>query len=251
VYPVESLQSKALRLYLAMEIISTMSTWNRSTIVMAVALTLALSAVAAKQFVMPRALPAADYPAHDTHPTEKVSIGADPYDSKDKEKQLFVGDYLDHSFLPVFIVVSNDGDKPIALTNIRVELLTRDRAKAPAINDADLYRRFTNTKRYQDKSSGSRRLPYPIPLPKKDQGGVKKELREEFDAAQFFAKAVEPHGSQSGFMFFDIGGLDDPARGASITITGVKDGDGNPLMFFEVPLDKYVNAPKPATVVSH
>jgi hypothetical protein len=227
-----------------------MSALKRVTTVLTIILTVVVGALAAKQFVMPRALPAAQYPAHDVHPLEKVSIGADPYDSEEKQKALFVGDYLEHSFLPVFLVITNDGDKPVSLTNIHVELLTRDRAKAPATNEGDLYRRFTKTKRYEDKSSGSRKIPYPIPLPKGDQGAVKKELREEFEASQFFAKAVEPHGSQSGFVFFDIGGLDDPASGASITITGVRDGDGNSLMFFEVPLDKYVNAPKPATVVS-
>jgi len=205
---------------------------------------LVLTAVAAKQFAMPRALPAAQYPAHDSHPMEKVTIAAEPYDSREKQKALFVGDYLEHSLLPVFLVITNDGDKPVSLTNIHIELLTRDRAKASACNDDDLYRRFTNAKRYQDKSTGSRKIPYPIPLPKGDQGVVKKELREEFDASQFFAKAVEPHGTQSGFVFFDIGGLDNPARGATLTVTGVKDGDGNPMMYFEVSLDKYVNAPK-------
>jgi hypothetical protein len=205
-----------------------------------------LSAFAAKQFVMPRALPAAQYPAHDSHPEEKVTIAADPYDYREKQKDLFVGDYLGHSLLPVFIVVTNDGDQPVSLTGIKMELLTRDRAKAAACNDNDLYRRFTKTKRYEDKSTGARKIPYPIPLPKGDQGAVKKELREEFDASQFFAKAVEPHGTQSGFVFFDIGGLDNPASGATLTITGVKDGDGNSMMYFEVSLDKYVSAPKPS-----
>ena len=217
---------------------------KRLVIISFIVLAVALTAYAAKQFAMPRALPAAEYPAHDSHPTEKVTVAADPYDSHDKQRDLFVGDYLGHSLLPVFLVITNNGDKPVSLTDIKIELLTRDRAKAPPSNDSDLYRRFTKTKRYEDKSTGARKIPYPIPLPKGDQGAVKKELRDEFEASRFFARAVEPHGTQSGFVFFDIGGLDDPARGATLTITGVKDGDGNPLMYFEVSLDKYVNAPK-------
>ena len=217
---------------------------RRFTSVVFCVLAVALLAFAAKQFAMPRALPIAEYPAHDVHPMEKVGIAADPYDTREKQRALFVGDYLDHSLLPVFLVVRNDGDQPISLTNIRMELLTRDRAKASACTDDDLYRRFTNAKKYQQKSTGARKIPYPIPLPKGDQGLVKKELREEFDASRFFAKAVEPHGTQSGFVFFDIGPLENPALGASLTITGVKDGDGNALMFFEIPLDKYVNAAK-------
>lgn len=205
----------------------------------------AIACMAAKQFVMPRPQAALEYVAHDSHPMEKVTIAADPYDTKDKEDKVLVGDYLQHGFLPVFLVISNEGDRPVALTRIKLELLTRDKAKAAPATDDDLYRRFTNTTRFQNKSSGSRRLPYPIPLPKGDQGAVKKELREEFDASKFYAKAVEPHGTQAGFVYFDISGLPDPARGATLTVTGVRDGDGNELMYFEIPLDKYVNA-KPA-----
>ncbi len=223
-----------------------MTVLRRSATVAAVIAGFALAAWGAKEFVMPRPRPAVEYPAHDTHPMEKLTIAADPYDNRDKEKQLFVGDYLQHSFLPIFLVITNDGDKPVSLTRMKLDLLTRDKAKAVPATDGDLYRRFSNTKRYQDKSSGSRRIPYPIPLPKGDQGAVKKELREEFENAKFFAQAVEPHGTQAGFVFFDISGLPDPARGATLTITGVRDGDGNDFMYFEIPLDKYVNA-KPAS----
>ena len=203
-----------------------------------------IASVAAKRFAMPRAQAAGLYPAHDSHPTENVTVGVDPYDTRDKQRDLFVGDYLGHSLLPVFLVITNHGDKPISLVDIKMELLTRDRAKASPSNDNDLYRRFSNTKHYENKSTGARKIPYPIPLPKGDQGAVKKELRDEIEASRFFARAVEPHGTQAGFVFFDIGGLEEPARGASLTIPGVKDGDGNPLMFFEVSFDKYINAPK-------
>src|SRR4051794_11320205 len=103
---------------------------RRFTVVTVCVLVIALGAFAAKQFAMPRALPIAQYPAHDVHPMEKVGIAADPYDTREKQRALFVGDYLNHSLLPVFIVVTNDGDQPISLTNIKMELLTRDRAKA-------------------------------------------------------------------------------------------------------------------------
>ncbi len=217
---------------------------RKSAATIAILLFAFVSAWAAKQFVMPRPLPAAQYPAHDSHPMEKVTVAIDPYDTEAKQKELFAADYLGHSFLPVFVVITNDGDQPITLTNIKFDLLTRDKAKAVAVNETDLYRRFSNTKHYEDKSSGAKRVPYPIPLPKGDKGPVKKELRDEFDACQFWAKAVEPHGTQAGFVFFDIGDLKDPARGATITVTNLKDANGNLLMYFEVPLDKSVNAPK-------
>ena len=67
---------------------------------------------------------------------------------------------------------------------------------------------------------------------------------DEIESSQFAAKAVEPHGTQSGFLFFDIGGIDSPLPGANIEITGIDDAQGHELMYFEIALDKYLNAPK-------
>jgi hypothetical protein len=79
-------------------------------------------------------------------------------------------------------------------------------------------------------------------LPNKVKGTGKKEM-DEVAAAQFAARAVEPHTTQSGFMFFDVGGINSPLRGSNIDVTGVTDGKGNELMFFEIPLEKYLNTP--------
>jgi hypothetical protein len=70
----------------------------------------------------------------------------------------------------------------------------------------------------------------------------KKEL-DEIESSQFAAKAVEPHSTQSGFMFFDIGGIRSPLEDANIDVTGINDAKGNELMFFEIPMEKYLNAP--------
>jgi len=57
------------------------SVGSRSGIVFVMALALALTCLASKQFVMPTAKPAKTYPAHDEHPAEAVAVGADPYDA--------------------------------------------------------------------------------------------------------------------------------------------------------------------------
>jgi hypothetical protein len=44
-------------------------------------------------------------------------------------------------------------------------------------------------------------------------------------------------------MFFDVGGISSPLQGANIDVTGVTDAKGNELMYFEIPVDKYLNAP--------
>jgi hypothetical protein len=72
---------------------------------------------------------------------------------------------------------------------------------------------------------------------------VSKDAMDEIQNAQFAAKAVEPHGTQSGFMFFDVSGISTPLAGANFYLTGVRDAKGNELMYFEVPLEKYLSAP--------
>jgi hypothetical protein len=90
----------------------------------------------------------------------------------------------------------------------------------------------------------------PIPLPKKEvKGGVSRKTWDEIDRAQFEAKAVEPHSTVRGFLFFDIQDIANPLPGASFYLMGVRDAKGNELMYFEIPMEKYLSAPetKPGT----
>jgi hypothetical protein len=68
------------------------------------------------------------------------------------------------------------------------------------------------------------------------KGGVNSKQWNEISAASFKAKAVEPRGSQSGFLFFDVSDVPNPLRGARFYLTGVEDSSGNALMYFEVPI---------------
>jgi hypothetical protein len=80
----------------------------------------------------------------------------------------------------------------------------------------------------------------PIPLPKKKPRSISKEAEMEVEAAQFLAKAVEPHSIKSGFLFFDVEGIENPLAGARLVVTGLADGKGNELFYFEIPLAKYL-----------
>jgi hypothetical protein len=40
-----------------------------------------------------------------------------------------------------------------------------------------------------------------------------------------------------------VGGIGSPLQGANIDVTGVTDAKGNELMYFEIPVDKYLDAP--------
>jgi hypothetical protein len=190
--------------------------------------------LASKNFVKPVPKTAINYPAHDFHRDEKVAIAADPYDTPEKAK-IFSINFAEHGYLPVFFIVTNDGDQPVSITNMEVTLITANHSKLTPIGIDDLYRRLSNPQ--------AQTRPSPLPLPHKVKGAVSKKEMDEIESSQFAAKAVEPHSTQSGFMFFDVGGIRSPLQGSNIDITGVNDAKGNELMFFEILMDKYLNAP--------
>jgi hypothetical protein len=205
---------------------------------LSIALILACAALlwASKEFQMPRANNAKTYPARDEHPKEKVTIAADPYDLPDKAS-VFTVKYADHALLPLYVIVSNDGDQPVSLLNLKVQLNYRDRSKVAPATQEDILRRITNIK----QQGGELPKTYPIPLPKKPKGGIPKGAIDELDQAMFKAKAVEPHTTQAGFMFFDISGLSNPLAGATLYISGIRDNGGQDLMYFEIPMEKYLS----------
>jgi hypothetical protein len=192
--------------------------------------------IAGKSFVKPVAKTAFNYPAHDFHRDEKVSIAADPYDNPEKAK-IFSINFAEHGFLPIFFIITNDGDQPVSIANMQVKMITGNRSKLTPIEPEDLYRRLSNP---QAKTSSN----IPLPFPRKVKGGVTKQEMDEIERSQFAARAVEPHTTQSGFLFFDVADLKSPLREATIDISGVADAKGNELLFFEIPMDKYLNAPE-------
>lgn len=183
---------------------------------------------------MPAAQPAKTYPAHDEHPGEAVTLALDPYDMADKAS-IFSVHYSDVGLMPMFVVITNDGDQPVSLAGMKAELVTVDRTKIPPATEDDIFRRIA-------RPPGNI-SPNPLPWPKKAKGSVSKDAMDEVQNSQFAAKAVEPHNTQSGFMFFDISGITAPLAGAHFYLTGVRNAKGNELMYFEVALEKYLSAP--------
>lgn len=198
-----------------------------------IAITLAVSACwAAKEFSMPKTQPAFFYPAHDHHSNENVTVALDPYDTPAKAN-IFVVNYREHELLPIMLVITNDSDAPIQLSDMKAELVTSDRTRLSPDTEDDIFRRISHP-----HASGTR---YPIPFPtKRVKGGVNSKEWNEIQSAQFKAKAVEPRSSQKGFLFFDVADISNPLPGARFYLTGVRDSSGNELMYFEVPLDKYL-----------
>lgn len=202
-------------------------------------LSLALAAFAKQESQPPpQAFHAKTYPAVDAHNDEHATIAADPYDMPDKTTFMLVP-YRDNDILPIRVIISNDSDAPLNLSRLQVQLTTvNPRAKITPSEMDDLYRRLARQDRRGDEVS---RNPLPIPLPsRKLKSQVKKEWQDEIDSLRFKWLVVEPHASVSGFFFFDIRDLEHPLAGGHLYLTGVRDENGQELMFFDIPLEKYL-----------
>ena len=190
--------------------------------------------LASKSFVKPVAKSAINYPAHDFHRDDQAAIAADPYDTPEKAK-IFSINFAAHGLMPVFFIVTNDGDQPISISRMDVVWITGNHSKLTPVGTDDLYRRLSNPQ--------MQTRPSPLPLPHKVKGTISQKEMEEITSSEFAAKAVEPHNTQSGFLFFDVGDISAPLSNATIEITGVTNAKGDELLFFEIPMDKYLNAP--------
>lgn len=187
-----------------------------------------------KPFAPPAAAPARTYPAHESHDDEKVSIAIDPFDHPEKAK-IFKTNYQERGFLPIRLIISNDSDNYLMLNDLKIQYITSRRDKIDPATTDDIYRRVVRLKR----NPSSPRIPLPVPMPG-DRSPVTKDAKEavnELDQAQFVPNPVDPHSIRSGFLFFDISGLDAPETGAHIYLTGFKAGNKE-LFYFDIPLEK-------------
>lgn len=185
---------------------------------------------------LPPAKDATSYPAVDIHQKEQVAIAAEPYDTKDKCK-VFQVDYLQYHFLPIRIIVTNMGDRPISLNDARIFLVDSAGERIQAAEPEDVERRIRP--RYNKAAD----IPIgPIHLPRKAKTSDPM-IKADFDEFEYAALAVEPHTTRAGFLFYDIDGVGDPPlRGAKLVLRELKNADGQQLFYFEIPFDKYLNA---------
>ncbi len=185
---------------------------------------------ASKDFVPPRAENANTYTCKDAHASEKVTAAIDLYNTSPKDN-IFITPYNQEGILPVFLVITNDGDQPITINNMRAELVTSRNTKLESLTTNDIFRRVAHI-------SGNTNPPPrvgPIPLSGNKNKKAQKEYAEIM-SANFAAEAVEPHTTKSGFLFFDVSDVKQPVQGAHIYLTGVRDAGGSELMYFEIPV---------------
>ncbi len=200
---------------------------------LACGLLLLCSRLGAAEHAPPPAGVASSYPAFETHADEHVTIAADPYNTKEKAS-CFRIDYLKYGFMPIRIIVTNDGDKPINLEQARIHFITASGDKIPAAEAEDVERRTTDVKGV----TGPKIAVPGLPKPKSKNSKVD----EDFQEFEYQALVVEPHTTRAGFLFYDVQALDNPLKGAKLYLRRLQAADGNELLYFEVPFDKYLAA---------
>jgi hypothetical protein len=167
------------------------------------------------------------------HDDEKVAIAAEPYDSQEKEA-IFRGDYLSHGVMPIRVIITNYGDRPIRLLDARITFLTAAGDAIRAADPADVDRLMA----LKEREAGGT-APHKIkPMPKLS----KREIDADFDTFELQALVVEPHSTRAGFVFYNISALDHPLEGAKLLLRTLRDADGIALFDFEIPFDKYLKS---------
>ena len=192
---------------------------------------------AGKDHTPPAVEPATSFAAVEVHADEKVAIAVEPYDTKEKES-IFRVDYLGHGVMPVRLIVTNNGDKPISLRDARILFMTAAGDKIQAAEPADVERLMTR----KERTGGRIPLPGGIPSIKLKPKASNKDIEQDFDNFEYGALVVEPHTTHAGFLFYDVSGLDHPLEGAKLHLHEIRDADGNELFYFEIPFDKYLKS---------
>jgi len=194
---------------------------------------LLLSRARAGDHEPPPAGVATSYPAFDQHPNEQVAIAADPYNTKEKAS-IFRFKYLDYGFMPIRIIVTNNGDKPISLIDARINFITAAGDKIPAATPEEVERRI-GVKR----PDGGYKLPGPLPRIG-NKSTKNKDVDEDFHTYEYSAVAVEAHTTRAGFLFYDVQELSNPLKGAKLYLRRLQSADSKDLFYFEIPFDKYL-----------
>src|SRR5271154_6995749 len=189
---------------------------------------------AAVEHPPPPAGAASSYPAFDAHADEHVTVAADPYNTKEKAS-CFRIDYLKYGFMPIRIIVTNDGDKPINLEQARIHFITASGDKIPAAEPEDVERRTTDV-----KNPGGAKISIPGLNTKPKSKDPK--IEADFSEFEYQAIVVEAHTTRAGFLFYDVQGLDYPLKGAKLYLRRLQSADGKDLFYFEIPFDKYLAA---------
>jgi hypothetical protein len=208
----------------------------RFPLALALALSLTAPCLFASDHKMPVPKDASAYPSYDSHPKEHVVIAAVPYDTKEMGK-IFRVRYIENNFMPIYVVVTNNGDQPLSLDQARIDFLDASGNRIPAAQPEDVERRMTHI------TGPGKMIPLPEPLPPMHTKpkSPDKKIEADFNQFEYSAITVPPHSTRAGFLFYDMQGLGNtPLKGSSLVLRDVRTAAGQQLFYFQIPLDKYL-----------
>jgi hypothetical protein len=206
-----------------------MSSHLRLLVTLTLALPLAAHADKPRKVSPP--LPAAQYPAHDTH--EQITIAADPGDTKNTAPNTRI-DYLGHGFVPIRIIVTNDSSQPLSLDDARILLVPANSSAENAASQDELERGTSSVKNEGRKTP----LPGPLPPITHHDKPVDNDIVADDNDFGFKSSTIAPHSTAAGWLYYDIRDLDrPPLKGASIEVRKVRwSATNHTLDTFEIPL---------------
>ncbi len=208
----------------------------RSRSIPALATATLLCAVPA--FAAKKAPPAPDIlavPTRDTHDKDHVTIAAEPFETKSKA-DFFRLDYAGHSLLPVRLLVRNDSDVPLDLSDVRIQFIAADGTKLPAATPDEMNRRLFRFKDIQPHRVPGTPITY-------HSTPVDKKILEDDKDFGFKSTTIPPHTTADGFLFYDVKEVDDPQlKHAEIYVKQIHEADAKhtELFAFTLPFDKYL-----------
>jgi hypothetical protein len=147
-------------------------------------------------------------------------------------------DYADHGVMPVRLIVTNLGDKPISLRDARILFETAGGDRIQAAEPEDVERLMTR----KEREGGKIPLPGPLPPIHTKPKASNSEIEQDFNTFEYSALAVEPHTTRAGFLFYVVEGLSHPLVGAKLYVRSIRDSEGKDLFYFEIPFSKYLQS---------
>ncbi|MCB1021915.1 MAG: hypothetical protein H6509_03630 [Bryobacterales bacterium] len=173
------------------------------------------------------------YPSKQSQAGVTVAVRA-YHEPAEREKSAFEKtDPWKYGVLPVLVVITNQGDAPIALQNLQARFVQgRGEGVDPTSGDDLQY--------FNPNGAQPRQKPSYIPgIPGVNRPKVKKGplAKQEIIDRQFKAPVVAPGQTASGFFYYFVGRDQDPLKGSTIYMSGLKNMQtGQDLFYFEVPL---------------
>ena len=217
---------------------------RRTSFLAAAAAVLVLSALAEKARKATPPLPAAQYPLHETHVEEKVTVAAEPGDTDATAPHTRL-DYGHHGFLPMRVIITNDSDEPLDLDEARIRFISADNVIVPAATEEELQRRM-----FSQKSVAGTKIPMPSPIPSITihHKPVDKQILADEDDFGFKSTTVAAHSTAAGYLYYDTREIDEPVLvHAMLEVRKAVFASSKKVLFpFNIPLKPTPETDKPA-----